>query len=1277
MHSSYQGNTLLFRLVAVMLFVLLYPICVAAAPGIGVAFFANATPNCPAPEGFAASDWEWRPLYVSNSGSFAMPQNPNLIGKPFHWQSTVAWKNHMGASPWGNSADFAHDGLPSGVWRWYSETLYHQVNGAVIPNPQAVPGYDVPDYYFQHYGAGGTMSADQLPTNWYLDPMKRWLVWSALTASDGISNWGAYQDISGMYSFEKWEGGEARTLQCGARMGSGGAGLFAGLLVAEYALTIAYDQQVQALNQQVAAYRAAQMPTEHDYYGIDDPSLGQRIVVRRKVPNFAIPSGCDSGIAPTRNSQGSVGIRTPELTAPQSGEASQSKAVTFNESFTTATVPFQFSIEPSCESGTPSSQFSGRFSLRLHEYGGGWHEVPIAGVKAGQWISPWSYVQDRDTAPSWNSTNNAGEAVSTQVSTSGTNSLALAWSGEVIVRAYDWGVSHFDKLEVKATVSAKGAAGGETTKARGWLSVQPLFTRNIAQAGPWASKQPGQSVTFSADTSVIPSNATATTYTWTFPDGSTQTGSSASYTFNTAGIYDVKLKVDPTVPDVAPNAYLFNDPAGGLSYDICRVAVGQSSNPVDSSDAATVQFQNVTVTATASQITADFTTNTPLQALFSWRMAPPDFVGPMPTGLEGYVTDQNATTNHHLSVSVDQGTPYTLSISVQPGGSGTKVYARYDNQQLWNIMTPTSGTGSVALSSSTAPVSFSVPTFAGTPGQAHITWASDVATTTRVQWSDQLSSPPSSAAAAGNYYDPTYTTDHDVTITGLTPGQTYTFYLSGVPQASTGHVYLRHPYAPGSSLAPIGWRFTVPQYYDSGSRAGEAHPLEYLTATSQEGGALQVQAVLQQPGRIRLNYRPYGTGDWTTGTWTDASGTQQWSLALSQGPYELVVDWETLGGQIMSSRPYAVVHQEVEEPQPVGLISVTVVRADNRQRLQGIGVCVDTWSNPDFVGETDANGNIIFHDIAVGEHTVFASEAGYHSANQTVTVQEDHGHIVELWLGMKSTVYGSIKLAAEHRNARPQLPRKPVDGGDGFYYADQINVSATPGGPTVQSHREEAAGSFEAGMKQHGFYLFEDLAPGAHTINISLAGWTTQPYTVNITQPGQKIRHDFVIQPAQEQQGQGQQVAVQASAYSPYRCSRIVGWDWLRSNGAAITFAFSGAEFRGCDPAGIRLEVEALCTDKASGGAGYSADLTFHLSAGSQSHVCKVEMKNPFGPPDPNLRTGKGYTINGKSGTIPAALINQAIATGQLTAAITWPSDVSPQNRHVAFKQSSLTLKSQ
>ena len=757
----------------------------------------------------------------------------------------------------------------------------------------------------------------------------------------------------------------------------------------------------------------------------------------------------------------------------------------------------------------------------------------------------------------------------------------------------------------------------------------------------------------------------------------TQTGSSASYTFNTAGIYDVKLKVDPTVPDVAPNAYLFNDPAGGLSYDICRVAVGQSSNPVDSSDAATVQFQNVTVTATASQITADFTTNTPLQALFSWRMAPPDFVGPMPTGLEGYVTDQNATTNHHLSVSVDQGTPYTLSISVQPGGSGTKVYARYDNQQLWNIMTPTSGTGSVALSSSTAPVSFSVPTFAGTPGQAHITWASDVATTTRVQWSDQLSSPPSSAAAAGNYYDPTYTTDHDVTITGLTPGQTYTFYLSGVPQASTGHVYLRHPYAPGSSLAPIGWRFTVPQYYDSGSRAGEAHPLEYLTATSQEGGALQVQAVLQQPGRIRLNYRPYGTGDWTTGTWTDASGTQQWSLALSQGPYELVVDWETLGGQIMSSRPYAVVHQEVEEPQPVGLISVTVVRADNRQRLQGIGVCVDTWSNPDFVGETDANGNIIFHDIAVGEHTVFASEAGYHSANQTVTVQEDHGHIVELWLGMKSTVYGSIKLAAEHRNARPQLPRKPVDGGDGFYYADQINVSATPGGPTVQSHREEAAGSFEAGMKQHGFYLFEDLAPGAHTINISLAGWTTQPYTVNITQPGQKIRHDFVIQPAQEQQGQGQQVAVQASAYSPYRCSRIVGWDWLRSNGAAITFAFSGAEFRGCDPAGIRLEVEALCTDKASGGAGYSADLTFHLSAGSQSHVCKVEMKNPFGPPDPNLRTGKGYTINGKSGTIPAALINQAIATGQLTAAITWPSDVSPQNRHVAFKQSSLTLKSQ
>ncbi|MFO7945542.1 MAG: carboxypeptidase regulatory-like domain-containing protein [Armatimonadota bacterium] len=1208
-----------------------------------------------------------------------MPQSPSLVGKMYHWFTVSAWENHMGACPWMDSATFEHGGLPSGIWRRYAETLYHQVNGVAVPNPDAVPGYQAADYYYNRYGAGGTMPSDQLPANWYLDPMQRWLVWSALTSSDGMSNWGAYQDISGLYHFDKWEGGQAKTIQCGARMGAGGAGLFAALVVAEYALTIAYDQQVKELNEQVKAYRAAQMPTEHDYYGIDDPSLGRRIVVRRKVPNFSIPSGCDSSIAPTRNSQGSVGIRTPEVTVPQSGENTQSKSVTFNESFTTATVPFQFSIEPSCQSGTPSSEFSGRFSLQLHEYGGDWHEIPIAGVKDGQWISPWSYVQQRDGASSWNSTNDAGNPVSTTIATSGTNSMAVAWSGQVLVRAYDFGVSHFDKMKVTATASAKGAAGGETTKVRSWLSVQPAFTRNIAEAGVWRSATPGQSLTFTADTSVLPGNATSTGYTWTMPDGSTVEDTSATYTFDSAGIYDVMLKVDPTVPDVAPNAYLFNDAAGGLSYDICRVTVGQSGNPVDSSHPGVVDFENVTVVASSSQVTANFNTPQLAKARLWWRLVQPDFVGPLQPGYEGSVTETGVGVNHTLSVPVSAATPYIIQISAQPGGSGDPVYARYDGKTWWNIMTPTAGTGGVGLSSATAPVSFTAPAFSGSPGAAQITWTTDVPTTTRVQWSDTLSGPPGSAEASGNSYQSAYTTNHAATLTGLTPGKTYTFYLSGIPQSSAGHVYLRRPSNSYESRHPIGHTYQVPLYYDSGSRSGETHPLDYLTATSQAGSTLQVDATLQASGRIRLKHRAYDSGDWITGSWVNASGTHQWSLDLPEGPYELVVEGEMPDGQIMSSRPYVVVHHDV---QTTGTVSVNITRADNDQPLQGIGVCVDSWANTDFVGETDGGGTITFGNVPAGAHTVFASENGYDSANQALDVQVGQAHNVQLQLAMQSTVYGSVKLAEQHRNARPRLPRKPVDGGDGFYYADNVTVSAIPGGPSVQSHREQEAAEFEQGMKEHGFYLFESLSPGVHTLNISLNGWTSAPWSVNINQPGQTARHDFIIQPAQQQDDQQQtrQVEVQASNYSPHFCSRIAGWDWLRGRGARIAFIFDGSDFDGCDPSRVKLHVNALCTDRASGGAGYSTDLTFDLSAttGRTSERCLVKMKNPFGRQDPNLTTGEGYRFTGESAFLPADLIERTIQNGHLTAVITWPGDLSEgTDRHVAFRKDSLTLVSE
>ncbi|MFO7945543.1 MAG: hypothetical protein R6V19_01835 [Armatimonadota bacterium] len=51
--------------------------------------------------------------------------------------------------------------------------------------------------------------------------------------------------------------------------------------------------------------------------------------------------------------------------------------------------------------------------------------------------------------------------------------------------------------------------------------------------------------------------------------------------------------------------------------------------------------------------------------------------------------------------------------------------------------------------------------------------------------------------------------------------------------------------------------------------------------------------------------------------------------------------------------------------------------------------------------------------------------------------------------------------------------------------------------------------------------------------------------------------------------------------------------------------------------------------------------------------------------------------MRGRQRDSSGAADKQAISTGQLTAMINWPSDLSPRDRHLAFQKTSLTFKSQ
>jgi len=865
-------------------------------PGFGVAFLNNARPVSPSPTGHSTADWEWRPLYVNDNTHFAMPVYPTTVGKLGYWFTASAWKTHLTtACPWSGTGLYLHNGSPSSIWRRYQSTLYYQINNAAIPNPNAVPGYEVSDYYYNRYASTGTIPSNALPSNWYLDPFRRMVVESMMTSYDGFGSWGLYGDMATL--FEDCPG------TAGANMGAGGVGLYLLFLACEYALCFSYDEMVQNLEQQAALYRSYFAPADHNFFSLYDPAQGRVTIVRRKIPNYSVPSGAEASIAPTRDCIGTFALCTDQAVSSGSGQTSKTKTATISETFTTASVPFQLALEAEDTSAGSGSKLSGRFQVRVHAPAGGgqpeqWFACQVAGTPSGQWLTPWSFVTQKNNQAAWNSTTNGtdyagtnGTNVSTTFATGGQNILSVNWSGELIIRAMDFGVDRLDKLELMVATEAMGGM-----KSTGRVCVQPIFSRNIAEAGPWRTATIGSAVSFSAEASALPSNAQSTTYTWDFGDGQTATGQNVSHAFAQPGIYDVLLKTDPQVPTQAPNKDLFNDTTKGFSYDICRVSVGTSSGETLSSTDPSVTFSNIVFTASPTAIVATWNTNVVTNDLVTYRI-------PGQTGWQ--VCMSGYRTSHQLDASnLTPGTTYAVGVGGHKFEETTYIYAKHGDSTTWTVATPATGQPNNVVATQSG-LTFANLRFDATPGKIIASWNTDKTASAKVQYTTSpTATPTQQVTSTAN------STSHQLTLTGLTNGTTYYLTVSSTPQGSTTPVVCRYN---GTSA----WEVKVPGVYSGGGRTTDVTCVEYACAIPQAANQYKYQARLSQIAQVRLVRRLLPSGSWAQTAWISNTRDPNWTLGTVDGKaYEFAIEEHQDNGDAVRSRTWIHVAESAPPPPP-------------------------------------------------------------------------------------------------------------------------------------------------------------------------------------------------------------------------------------------------------------------------------------------------------------------------------------------------------------------------
>ncbi|MEA2021003.1 MAG: hypothetical protein U9N08_00840 [Candidatus Caldatribacteriota bacterium] len=545
----------------IILFFLIFNMSVIAStvPGLQIDYHDNASLGTLVSEqtsGYNLDDREWRPVYLNDKNMFKMPRPKDLwsvygygesldADKYYYDLSLSRWKNSLpGESHLNWPANlFISNQKPSSLWQKFDKTLYYQINNHTVSQPLSE------DCLFQvenndRYAFSGTIDSSQLPGNYFQDPMKKMLLENFLKGSADNSNiWSLYDDmVESLAGF-----GTIHPL---------GTLIF---LAMEYWLIVEYESLVRELEAQSGILSdTPAIPPDMLFRKYYDPISDKNFIIRVEQPNDLIPSGT------TQESTG-FSFLSPEASG---SSGIQQKVVSVNKSFTSANIPFKFLIQlqdTSSDTINATSRVRGRFFIRLYYPDPDFNhseiqmrEIEIAGINSEQEVNPWAFLNSEHYNSAVIARNNVGKEVGIDIRNHALPDLALSWEGNIAVRAMDFGVDHFEKIEfgIETEIPVQDSSVGpvmSTTNAisQSHLSVYPLFFRNIAQAGLWTSTQMESAMTWNANSDDLPEQeGLINSFEWIIEgeEITDNTASEFSHTFSDPGDYEIWLKVDPEIP---------------------------------------------------------------------------------------------------------------------------------------------------------------------------------------------------------------------------------------------------------------------------------------------------------------------------------------------------------------------------------------------------------------------------------------------------------------------------------------------------------------------------------------------------------------------------------------------------------------------------------------------------------------------------------------------------------------------------------------------------------